>query len=60
MEVFLFEDSKYSHTINLNLENIKKLDKKMTMTNGIMSLGPSLQDNQFYQLIKEQTKEYFK
>ena len=60
MEVFLFEDSKYSHNLNLSLEEIKTVDKKMPMTNGVMSLGPTLSDNHFYQLIKSQTKEYFK
>ena len=39
---------------------MKTTEKKMPMTNGLMSLGPSLSDNRFYQLIKNQTKEYFK
>ena len=60
MEVFLFEDSKYSHTVSLDLSGIKVIDKKMPMTNGVISLGPSLTDNLFYQLIKNQTKEYFR
>jgi hypothetical protein len=30
------------------------------MTNGIMTVGPQLQDNHFYQLIKQQTGDYFK
>lgn len=29
------------------------------MTNGLMSIGPQLQNNQIYQLIKAQTKDYF-
>ena len=60
MEVFLFEDSKYSHTVNLDLTAIKVVDKKMPMTNGVMSIGPGLADNHFYQLIKNQTKEHFR
>ena len=60
MEVFLFEDSKYSHTITLNLDDIKIVDKKVPMTNGIMTVGPQLQDNHFYQLIKQQTGDFFK
>jgi hypothetical protein len=32
----------------------------MAMTNGLMSLGPNLSDNKLYQLIKAQTKDYFK
>ena len=39
---------------------MKITEKKMAMTNGLISLGPSLSDNHFYQLIKNQTKEYFK
>ena len=30
------------------------------MSNGVMSLGPSLSDNRFYQLIKSQTQDNFK
>ena len=30
------------------------------MTNGVMSLGPELSDNQLYHQIKEQSKDYFK
>ena len=40
LEVFLFEDSKYSHTITLNLKDVKIKDKKVPMTNGLMSIGP--------------------
>ncbi len=30
------------------------------MTNGLMTIGPQLQHNKIYQLIKEQAKDYFK
>lgn len=60
MEVFLFEDSKYSHTISLDLSDVKMLEKKVPMTNGIMTVGPQLQNNHFYQLIKNQTGAFFK
>lgn len=59
LEVFLFEDSKYSHTISFDLSQIKKVEKNAPMTNGLMSIGPQLQNNQIYQLIKAQTKDYF-
>jgi hypothetical protein len=32
----------------------------MPMTNGIMSLGPQLANNHFYQLIKNQSQDNFK
>jgi len=43
LEVFLFEDSKYSHTFSLDLQDIKVIDKKVPMTNGVMTVGPQLQ-----------------
>lgn len=30
------------------------------MTNGIMSVGPQMDKNIIYKLIKEETKDYFK
>lgn len=56
----MFEDSRYSHTLTLDISDIKNVDKKTPMTNGVMSLGPELSDNQLYHQIKEQSKDYFK
>jgi hypothetical protein len=40
LEVFLFEDSKYSHTISFNVSKLKQSPKQSPMTNGLMTIGP--------------------
>jgi hypothetical protein len=60
IEVFTFSDSRYYHQIAIDLTSIKKVEKYIPLTNGIMTLGPKLAENKLYQLIKGQTTEYFK
>ena len=60
MEVFLFEDSKYSHTLTMDFSHLKKVNKTVPMTNGLMTIGPDLTQNKIYQMIKSQTGDYFK
>lgn len=52
LEVFLFEDSKYSHGISFNVSEIKSSPKQSPMSNGLMTIGPELQQNHLYKLIK--------
>lgn len=59
IEVFTFVDSRYHHKLELNLTSIKKVDKYIPLTNGIMTLGPQVAANKIYQLIKAQTPQYF-
>jgi hypothetical protein len=42
------------------LSKIKQADKKHPMTSGIMTVGPQMEKNMMYKLIKEETKDYFK
>lgn len=58
--MFTFADARYNHKVGLDLSHIKKVEKYIPLTNGIMTLGPQLAENKFYQLIKEKTGDYFK
>lgn len=58
-ETFFFIDSRYSHTISVDLSPIHEAKKSVPLTNGLMTLGPQMDQNKIYGLIKEQTKEFF-
>jgi hypothetical protein len=60
MEVVLFVDSRYAHTLHFNVTDIKQMDKFIPLTNGVMTLGPKITENRFYTFIKQQTQDYFR
>jgi hypothetical protein len=53
-------DSRYYHKLQLDFKNIPQHEKHLPLSCGLMTLGPKIQDNQIYQVIKAQTPEYFK
>ncbi len=52
-------DSRYYHKLHLDLAKIPQHDKHLPLSSGLMTLGPQLDNNHFYQLLKTNTAEYF-
>lgn len=52
-------ESRYYHKLELDLSNIHHRENYLPLTSGVMTLGPQLNKNHIYQLIKAQTPDYF-
>jgi hypothetical protein len=59
VEIFTMAESRYYHKLELDLSQVHHRDKYLPLTNGVMTLGPKLNENHLYQLIKAQTPQYF-
>lgn len=42
------------------MSGLKFIDKYLPLTNGLMTLGPQINENKIFGLIKNQTNDYFR